>query len=328
MPANLPPQYFEAEKRYRQAETPEEKIEALEEMLAIMPKHKGTDKLRAELRNKIAKFTKEAQKRPSVARKGGIYTVKKEGAGQVVLIGLPNVGKSQLLSALTEALPEIADYPFTTKSPQLGMMKFENIQVQLVDMPPIIDQDAHPWFATVLRSADALLLLADLSNEPIKQIEEVFEELQKRRIKPIGKEAKAEPEQWVFPKRTIILGNKSDLDPSGKKFASLKEKYGGQFPVLPASAKTQLGLEELKREIFEALNIVRVYTKVPGGKPDLNDPMILKKGSTVADAAEEIHKDFRHKLKYAQIWGSGKFAGQRVKRDHVLQDGDIIELHA
>ena len=161
MPANLPPQYFEAEKVYRQAKTPEEKVEALETMLAIMPKHKGTDKLRADLRRKIAKFSEEAQRRPSVTRKGSAYNIRKEGAGQVVLVGLPNVGKSQLVSTLTDAFPEIADYPFATKVPLPGMIRFENIQIQLMDMPPITDREAKPWFSHLLRNADILLIMVD-----------------------------------------------------------------------------------------------------------------------------------------------------------------------
>ena len=131
MPANLPPQYFEAEKRYRSAREPEEKIAALEAMLAIMPHHKGTDKLHAVLRQKIAKFSLEAEKKYATARRTGFY-IDREGAGQVMLVGPANAGKSQLLAAVTEAIPEIAEYPFTTKTPMPGMMKFEDIQIQLV----------------------------------------------------------------------------------------------------------------------------------------------------------------------------------------------------
>ncbi len=324
MPANLPPQYFEAEKRFRIAKSPEEKIEALEAMLAIMPKHKGTDKLRAELRRKIAKFSEEAEKKAAPGRRG-IHHIKKEGAGQIVIIGLPNVGKSQLLAAVTEASPEIADYPFTTKMPNPGMMDFENIQIQLVDTPPITDRGPPLWLTNLLRNADLLAILIDLSLEPITQVEVVTRELRKLGIGLIGSEdGESQVRYW---KKAVIVGNKSDLDNSSRNWTKLTERYQKQFPLIPIAAQNGAGLEEFKREVYKALDIIRVYTKTPGGKPDLTEPIVLKKDSVVEDAAEAIHKDFKAKLKYALVWGSGKFDGQRAKRDHILQDGDIIEFH-
>jgi ribosome-interacting GTPase 1 len=325
MPANLTPQYFAAEKRYRSAETLDERIIALQEMLAVMPKHKGTDGLRAELRTKIAKLSKEATKAQATARRGGMYHIPREGAGQIVLIGLPNVGKSQLVSAVTEAPLEVADYPFTTKVPQLGMMKFEDAQIQLVDMPPITDQDARPWFASVLRSANALLLVVDLGNDPVRQTDDTLAELEKFQVGLDG--IRKTSDQVLFQKRGIIVGNKCDREGSVSSYTDLKAEYGDQIAVVSISAKRGTGLEELRRDAFNLLEVIRVYTKAPGERTDMSDPMILRKGSTVEEAAEGVHKDFRKELKYALIWGSGKFAGQRAKRDHVLQDGDIIELH-
>lgn len=326
MPANLTPAYFEAEKRYRAAETIEEKLKALNEMLAVMPKHKGTEVLRAELRTKIAKLTKEAAKEQATAKRGGVYHIPKEGAGQIALVGFTNVGKSQLVGSMTAAVVEIADYPYTTKVPQVGMTKFENVQIQLVDMPPITDQDARPWFAAILRSADALLLLVDLEIDPVTELQELLAELAKYKIGVRGLETASA--EIVFTKRAVVAGNKSDLDLEGTQMASLWKACAGKVPVVGISAKEGRGLDELRRELFKALGVIRVYTKSPGAKADLNDPMILKAGSTIEDAAEAVHKDFRRNLKYALIWGSGKFAGQRVKHDHVVQDGDIIELHA
>lgn len=324
MPANLPPQYFEAEKSLRIAKTPEEKVEALETMLAIMPHHKGTDKLRAELRRKIAKFSAEAEKKYALGRRG-IPHIKKEGAGQVILVGLPNTGKSQLLTAVTEASPEIADYPFTTKTPTPGMMNFENIQIQLIDTPPITERGLPLWLTNLLRNADLITILIDLSLEPAAQVEVILKELRKLGIGLIGSED-TEP-QVRYWKKGLIIGNKSDLDNSNKSWAKLTQRYQKQFSLVPIAAKNRTGLEEFRKAIYKALDIIRVYTKVPGGKPDLTEPVVLKKGSIVDEAAEVIHKDFRSKLKYALIWGSGKFNGQRVKRDHILEDGDIIEFH-
>ncbi len=324
MPANLPPQYFEAEKRFRLAKTPTEKIEALEIMLAIMPKHKGTDKLRAELRRKIAKFSEEAEKKYALGRHG-IPHIKKEGAGQVVLLGLPNTGKSQLLAAVTEASPDIADYPFTTTMPTPGMMDFENIKIQLIDTPPITERGLPPWLTNLLRNTDLIAILVDLSLEPVAQVETVIQELRKFSIGLLG--SQDQPPQVRFWKKAIIVGNKVDLDSQGKNWSKLIQYYQKQFPLVAIAAKNGTGLDEFKNKIYQALDIIRVYTKVPGGKPDLTEPIVLKKGSIVEDAAEAIHKDFKNKLKYALIWGSGKFNGQRVKRGHVLEDGDIIEFH-
>lgn len=171
MPANLPPQYFDAEKRYRTARTPEDKIEALETMLAIMPKHKGTDHLHGDLRRKIAKLTEEAERKAATSRAS--FYIRKEGAGQVALVGLPNVGKSQLLATVTDALPEIGDYPFTTKTPNIGMMKFENIQVQIVDTPPVTGRDSRVWLNNVARNADLIVIVVDLNNSPVEQAEKI-----------------------------------------------------------------------------------------------------------------------------------------------------------
>jgi len=327
MPANLPPQYHEAEKIYRSAKTPEEKVEALEAMLAVMPKHKGTDHLRADLRRRMAKHQEEAQRRPSLPKKGSAYNVRKEGAGQVVLVGLPNAGKSQLLATLTEAVTEVADYPFTTKVPMPGMMRFENIQIQLVDMPPLIDREAKPWLSHLLRNADILLVMVDLGEGPLMQMDVIMAELEGVKVKLIGMEVKDELLIGVAQKKALIVGSKNDLNNAGENYKILRSRYGGQLPVVSISAQRGTGLEEMKRIIYEMLDIIRVYTKSPGAKADLNEPVILKKGSTVEEAAGSIHKDFLRNLKYAQVWGSGKFDGQKVSRGHVLEEGDIVEFH-
>ncbi|MDY6912813.1 MAG: GTPase [Chloroflexota bacterium] len=325
MPANLTPAYFEAEKRFRASETAEEKIEALNEMLKVMPKHKGTDGLRAELRTKIAKLTKEATKAQATSKRGGVYHIPKGGAGQIALVGLSNAGKSQLVSATTGASVEVADYPYTTKLPQLGMMKFDNVQIQLIDMPPITDHDARPWFAAVLRATDALLVVLDLEIDPVAEMQEILGELAKYRTGLIGIEDVSE--EVLFHKKGIIAGNKRDLDSSGSNLEELKAFYGNRVPVLAISALQGLGLEDLRRESFDQLGVLRVYTKSPGSMAKMDDPMVLKVGSTIEEAAEAVHKDFRRNLKFALVWGSGRYPGQRVRRDHIVQDGDILELH-
>ena len=324
MPANLPPQYFEAEKRFRMAKSPEEKIEALEAMLAIMPRHKGTDKLHADLRRKIAKISEEAEIKYATSRKS--FYIRKEGAGQVALVGLPNVGKSQLLAAVTEASPEIADYPFTTKSPAIGMMKFENIQIQLIDMPPVTGKDSRVWLNNIARNADLIAITVDLNNQPVEQVETILRELEDMGIVPTTAHI-SETTIGRRQREMLIIGNKNDLGNSHTNQSQLNSQYDPRFPVVTISAKEGNNLEKLKRVIFEALDIIRAHTKTPGTRSDLTDPVVLKTGSTVKEAAESIHKDFRSQFKYALIWGSGKFDGQRVSPDHILQDGDIIEFH-
>lgn len=326
MPANLPPQYYEAERRYRQAKTPQEKIEALEEMFSIMPKHKGTDRLRAELRTKIARFYEEAEKRPMVGRKGSLlYYVKKEGAGQAALVGLPNTGKSQLVTTMTGAASPVADYLFTTRLPIPGMMEFENIQIQLVDLPATTAPGVTSWLPNIIRNADLILLVVDLAREPAAQAETVLDWLAGFRIGVAGDSRRAE--EVTVQKKAMIVANKVDAPGAAEGFRALESRYRGSLTPVAVSALRAEGLEELRRGVFRALDVIRVYTKAPGQKPDLRDPVVLKRGSTALDAAESVHKDFGRNLKYAQVWGSGKFAGQRVKRDCVLQDGDVIELH-
>jgi small GTP-binding protein len=323
MPANLPPQYFEVEKRLRTAKEPADKILILEEMLAIMPKHKGTDKLRAELRGKIAKLTQSLGKKAAIHRASMV--IEKEGAAQIAVIGLPNAGKSQLVSSITNASPTVAEYPFTTQQPTPGMMAFENIKIQLIDTPPLAPQSIEFWLPHLLRRADALLVVVDLSDAPLAQMESLIAQLAEMRIS-LGTQI---PQETLIlsQKKALIAANKLDLDSSRQNYTALRNRYGQNLPVTAISARDGDGLEELKSKVFQVLDIIRVYTKMPGEKPDFNDPIILARGSRLEDAAAEVHKDFVAKLKYARIWGSGKHDGIMVKRDHILQDGDIIELH-
>jgi len=325
MPANLPPQYFEAEKRFRLAKSPEEKIATLEEMLAIMPKHKGTDHLRAELRTRIAKLNQLATKK-SGARRASM-AIEKEGAAQIVVVGLPNTGKSQLVSSITNASPTIAEYPFTTHSALPGMMEFENIKIQLIDTPPLVPQPVEWWLRHTLVRADALLVVLDLDNAPLTQMESIIAKLGELRISIGVANSENDEEVILYHKKGLIIGNKLDLNHTQQNYVALQSQYQEYLPVIAVSAKTGTNLEELKHSIYRVLNIIRVYTKVPGQKPDFTDPIVLNRGSTLEEAATAVHKDFSRKLKYARIWGSGKHDGVMAKRGHILQDGDVIELH-
>jgi hypothetical protein len=296
-------------------------------MMAVIPKHKGTEKIRGQLKSRMAKLKEELQRRPTLGRAEQAFNIKAEGAAQVVLLGPPNSGKSTLFSQVTQALSEVADYPFTTQKPIPGMMKFENLQVQLVDTPPIQLDHVEPGFSNLIRNADALLLLVDLTEDPVFQMEIVLEELNQMKIKVVGKKGIPRLEEgWAF-QRSLLLGNKCDVKNAMVGYRALETRFGDAFPILPISAKEGMNFDELKREVYQLLDIIRVYTKIPGKEPDRTEPVILKKGSTIEDVALSIHKDFVAKLRYAKIWGSGKFDGQMVKKDYRVNEGDVIELH-
>lgn len=328
MPANLPPQYFEKEKELKKAKTPQERIAILEELLALVPKHKGTEKLQALLKTKIAKLRVQGQKSPAGARHTATFQVEKSGAGQVVVIGSPNTGKSSLIKALTNANPDIGDYPFTTRLPAPAMMPYENIQIQLVDMPPITLEYFEFWQAELIKGADATLLVLDLSNpDPAEDFLTVLSKLEEKRIALVPETHAIPSEEQQFRKRTLIVANKADRPQAEENLDVIKDFIDPGFNPLPVSITRENSLEELKEQIYNLLDVIRVYSKMPGKKADHNDPYVFKKGSSLMDMAKAVHKDFAQKLKYARIWGMNKYEGQKVNRTYILEDEDIIELH-
>lgn len=320
MPANLTPDYKAAEERYKAARSDEEKLAGLEEMLSLIPKHKGTEKIQADLKTRISKLRKQPASSKPGAKRSNWYQVEKQGAGQVALFGPPNSGKSSIVAAFTGAQTSVASYPFATVSPQAGMMPYEDIQIQLVDTPPIYE-DTEPWVYHILRTADLLMMVLDLGDDNIiESIEKLLARLAERTIR-------TKPEPELLWKPTLTVGCKADCDGAAERQAIATEILGADYPIRPVSTTNHTGLEELRQAIFESLHIVRVYTKRPGHPPDMGDPVILKEGSTVLDAATHLHKDFAAQLKYAKYWDNDKFTGQRVERTHVLRDRSIIEFH-
>lgn len=304
MPANLTPQYKEAEERYRAAITNEEKHVALKDMIALLPKHKGTEKMFADLKKKLSQLEKEMKSKPktTASRRERMFNIPKQGAGQIGLLGAANVGKSSLFVALTGADSIIADWPYSTSHPVVGMIPFENIQFQLVDMPPMISEHTEPWQWGILRNADVVLALFSAAGDSDLQIAALEEELERYNLHKV-----------------IWVATKIDLLPDGVM-------PGFQIDALYTSANQLVGLDEVNRAIFDKLEIVRVYTKQPGGEADMSDPVILKKGAVLLDAAHHLHKDFAENLTFARLWNS-QLEGIRVARDHVLADGDVVEFH-
>ena len=329
MPANLPPAYREAEQKYRSAKGPAQKVAALQQLLSAIPKHKGTDHLRADLRSKLSRATEELEnpKRSGGASQYQPYAIRREGAGQAVLIGLPNAGKSQLMAALTSAAAKVGDYPFTTQVPLPGMLRYQNVLIQMVDTPAINDNDVQTRLFSLLRNSDLLLIVVDLSGDPLSEVEEVMDELERWGYRLLHTDEEADPEDPKVQKHVLLVGNKADLPDTDEGFEMLQELYDNDFGVVAASAADDDLLAKLGKAVFVTLHCTRVYLKAPGGKPDYESPLIVETGSSLEEAAHYLHKDWARKVKYALLWGSGKFDGQRVGREYILQDEDVIELH-
>ena len=322
MPANLTPQYHAAEEAYRKAVTTEEKIAALEEMLAVIPKHKGTEKMQADLKRRLARLRAEGHKKASLARHDP-FRIERQGAGQVALVGFPNCGKSALVAALTRARVKVAAYPFTTTVPFSGMMPYEEIYIQLLDTPPITPEGFPSGLAGLLRNADAILLLVDSSSgDCLDQLEISLLLLSERKIaggNTSGGKAVPQP-------RLVIAANKAERPEGKENLALIREFLPPEQEILPVSAQTGLNLEILKEKLFAALQIIRIITKAPGKNPDFARPYVLPRESSVLDLAASIHNDFVKSLRGARVWGSARFPGQSVPKEYILRDKDIVEL--
>jgi ribosome-interacting GTPase 1 len=357
MPTNVTPEYKRAKEAFQQARDPAERLECLKEMLKKVPKHKGTEHLQADIKKRIKQLTDElAAPKKSGARTGAIHSVNPEGAAQVVLIGPPNAGKSTLHARLTGSHAEIAPYPNTTHAPLPGMLPYEDIQIQLVDLPPISATYMEPWMPNALQLAHAALLVIDLGVPGcVENVAAIRERLQEKHVQldahwdhPLdpsssdgvqgasdkaastsdhddGEEDIDDPFLIRLP--TLLVSNKSDVNRSPEEVEILEDLVGVHYPAIAVSATTGDRLDGIGTSIFNGLGIVRVYTKTPGKPPDKERPYTVFHGGTVEDVARLVHRELLASLKFARIWGGAKFDGQQVGRDHVMCDGDIIELH-
>ena len=391
MPANLPPEAKAKYAKYLDAKTTEEKIRALEEFISAVPKHKGTENLMLWARKKLAQLRQELEdeKRRKRSGGGGIrYMVQKTGAAQVAVIGPPNTGKSTLVHTLTGAKTVVADYPYATRLPAPGMLKFEDIQIQLVDTPSLmLDEPDSQWNNRIIglaRNADALLLVFSLDSPNLRDEivsvlrilgdrgieiskgkgyvyiertrgvgdiklyvngrlrgfteEDVRKLLREYRIYGAnvyieGEVTLDDVEKAVFTrtmfKPAVIVLNKADKSIyTRRELLGLRDVVPRDTPVLVGIARSGRGYENLGRVLFEKLGIIRIYTKEPNGEK-AEQPLVLRKGATVLDVARSVHSRLVKNFKYAKIWGpSAKYPGERTGLDHVVEDGDIVEIHA
>jgi ribosome-interacting GTPase 1 len=325
MPANLTPEYFKAEKWFRSAGTNDEKILALEHMLRVMPKHKGTDHLRADLRRKLSKL------RDTTTQKGrgkhvDVFHVPRSGAGQVSLLGTPNCGKSSIVAALTNAKVNVADFPFATTAPVPGMVQFEDVQIQLVDSPPITADYVAPGQVGTYRNCDLIGIVIDLSGDVREQLGVCLDFLEARNLLITGETPAVDGQGNALAKKAFCICTKSDIA-KPDAFEIVRGLCEHPFEFAQVSAETGMGVQELPALFFKLLDIIRIYAKPPGKPADMKDPFTLPAGSTVMDLATAIHRQLAEKLRFARIWGTGVYDGQNTQRNHILTDKDIIELH-
>lgn len=345
MPANLSPDYKKAEQAFRAASEPAEKLRCLKEMLRTIPKHKGTEHLQADIKSRIKQLTEELSgPKKGGARGGPVYVVRREGAAQIALIGPPNAGKSSLHVALTGSRSEIGPYPHSTHAPMPGMAPYEDVKFQLIDLPPISSDYYETWLTNALQPADAALLVVDISDPNCTDdVLAVLDQLDRHKItltadwpktvrvtgaapdETVSDEEALDPFRRYLP--TLLVANKIDLNPSPEDIDVLKELAGIDFPALGISARSGAGLDQITAFLFDALEIVRIYTKTPGKPAEKGDPFTLRAGATVHDVATLVHKDIAGGLRYARAWGKQVFDGQQVGPEHVVDDGDVIELH-
>src|SRR6266496_3234221 len=320
MAVNLTPQYLEAEAEYKKAQTAEDRLAALKKMYSLLPKHKASEKLQADLKTKISEAKDEVEREKKRPKKIGVsYKIPKQGAGQYVILGAANVGKSRLLTRLTRAAPAVAPYPFTTHEPTAGMMDWEDVKVQLIDTPPITADVMEGWLSSIVRAADAAILMVDLGDDDCPfAAETVIERLAQVKTVLVGQPPAEEADAAIKHVKTLLVANKIDLPGAQDRLDIIKEMFASRFPIHVISAEHGQGLENLRTTLYKSLNMIRVYTKQPGKSPDLTSPFTCKAGSTLVEMAALVHRDFAEKLKSARIWGTGVHDGQSIGREHVL----------
>jgi ribosome-interacting GTPase 1 len=337
MPANLSPEYKAAEAAFKKTRDPQTRLDLLREMLRVVPKHKGTDHLQADLKTRIKELSADL----AGPKKGGARTapatfVHPEGAAQVALLGPPNTGKSALHDRLTGSHAAAEPYAFTTQYPQPGMFEHDDVSFQLVDLPPLSPEHPIPWIANALQSADGCLFIVDVSRPGcVEEALGALDLLAERNVylSPMWPEdgaagEGADDDTFTLHLPTLLVASKSDIvQHPREELVVLEELTGLDCPVLSVSAVTGDGIAELGAFLFHRLTIVRVYTKKPGQPVDGGKPYTVRRGDTVLDVARLVHRDLAASLKYARLYGGHGFEGQQVGRDHEVVDGDVLELH-
>lgn len=336
MPANLSPEYKKAEAKYRRARDPHEQLDLLKEMLRTIPKHKGTEHMRADIKTRLKELTDAIAggKTTGAARSGPPTVIRPEGAAQISIVGPPNGGKSSLHAALTGSHTAVGDYPFTTQYPQPGMLTYEDVHIQLVDLPPVSEEHPVPWIANAIQTADGCLLVIDLAHPGcVAEVVALHEALEERRVHltslwPSAGRGPDVDDPFAIVTPTLLVANKAELleDPTAE-LVVFRELTGYPYDAVVTSTVTGEGLDDIGRALWERLDIVRVYTKIPGQKPDMSRPFTVRRGDTIQDVARLVHKDVAAGLRFARVWTGDEFDGRQVGPDHLVTDGEVVELH-
>jgi ribosome-interacting GTPase 1 len=350
--------YAIAQKKLAEAKTPEERLAALLEMQSEAPKHKGAERLRADLNKKVAEARSEIERSRAVSSKKGSASVsmyvKKDGAGQIVIVGLPNSGKSWLLNKLVgKEIAEVTPYPFATKEPVPAMFNYEGALIQIVELPALIEGSAEGKaqgreIIGVVRNSDAVLFTINSDEQKrvlLNEMEKSYVYINRTRP-PIAVKGSSFPgiqisgkEFLKFPVLQLEMYLKNSgyqncqviisgpINSLGDVAEAMNEKicYKKAVFVNPYEINDH-SIVDLKDQLFLVLDLVLVFTKKPGKEADMSDPLALPKGSTIFDLAKLLHKDFAKNLKFAKVWGSTKFPGQTVGPDFVLKNKDIVEI--
>jgi ribosome-interacting GTPase 1 len=392
MPTNLPPEAMDKWELVEAARTPREKMDAMIEFLKYVPHHKGTMKLRGEMNRKIKLIRDdlENKKRKGTGKSSGgpKLFIEKGASAQVALIGMTNVGKSCLMNATTNSKVVVTPTPFSTHEPVPGIMNYMDVQFQIVEAPAVMEGAAEGKAGGnvtlgLARNADGVILMLDLSHDPVEQLDLLLAELEKTRVlvnKPSGRvdidrrptgaalriilvgklvdcnmrdveqmlrsyrindaivrisgEVSLDDVEDAIYENTIykpavIVANKLDLKGAQANLRVLKTHVDGKLPIVAMSCENRTGLDELGRELFTSLGIIRIFTKEPGMKAHSEHPFVLRKGATVNELAKNIHKELYSNFMFAMVWAKRlPFSPKKVGLGFVLDDGDIVEIHA
>ncbi|HEY3964303.1 MAG TPA: GTPase [Planctomycetaceae bacterium] len=329
MAVNATPQYKKAEEEYRRAQSAPEQVACLEKMLVLLPKHKASEKMQSDLKTRLKDARAELAAEKAAPKKiGKTYRFPRQGAGQIVILGGPNAGKSRVLAELTSAKPEVAPYPFTTREPQPGMMPWEDVVVQLIDTPPVTDSFFEVYLQNIVRSADGVALCFDGSSDDAPDhTAEVIRQFEQRKTVLSRESGFVEDDLTQVRIQTLLVPTRADDPGCSDRVAYFEEMVPGRFDTLPVEFERADSVAALRDRIYRMLNVIRVYTKAPGKPADYKSPYTIPAGGTVEELAEKIHHDIAAKLTHARIWGSSVHEGQSVGREHVLADKDLVELH-
>jgi len=328
VPANLTPQYHKAEREYRTAETAVDRVQCLETMLRIIPKHKGTDRLQGELRAKLKEARVEVQVEASAPKSTRTFRISKQGAGTVFIIGPPNSGKSRLVAELTNAEPNVEPYPFTTREPLSAMMPVHDVMVQLVDTPPVTASNLEPYLLNFVRSSELTILCFNGSSDDAPQeVFDVIEQFRQRKT-VLSAESGFDDDDFsiVHVPTLLVLTHAADEDVDIRR-EFFSELSPPELPIALVDFDQGIHIEELRAAIYEALSVIRVYTKRPGQSADSEAPLTFPQGATVEDFALKLHQDLFDTLQFAKVLSRGSDNYTRVNRDYELSDGDTVELH-